>query len=57
MQQNDHEDTIYSYLGELGERNQENSSRDDLLLVEENQRQSIQTNYSFNKVVRTPYEK
>lgn len=57
MQQNDHQDTIYSYLGELGERNQENSSRDDLLLVEENQRQSIQTNYSFNKVVRTPYEK
>ena len=57
MQQNDHEDMIYSYLGELGQKNQENTTREDLLLVDENQRQNIQTNYSFNKVVRTPYEK
>lgn len=56
MQQNEHEDTIYAYLGELGEKNQENGSRDEIL-AEENQKQIIQTNYSFNKVVRTPYEK
>lgn len=55
MQQNEHEDAIYSYLGQLGEKNQESSAREDLLLTDQNQRQSIQTNYSFNKVVRTPY--
>lgn len=27
MQQNEHEDTIYAYLGELGEKNQETSER------------------------------
>jgi hypothetical protein len=32
MQQNEHEDTIYSYLGELGEKNQESSACEDLLL-------------------------
>ena len=57
MQQNEHEDTIYAYLGQLGEKNQENGSRDDIILAQENQKQIIQTNYSFNKVVRTPYEK
>ena len=57
MQQNEHEDTIYAYLGELGEKNQESGSREDAILTDEAQKTVIQTNYSFNKVVRTPYEK
>ena len=40
----------------MGEKNQEANARDDLGL-ENDQKQNMQTNYSFNKVVRTPYEK
>lgn len=57
-QQNEHEDAIYAYLGELGEKNQETSSgKFDMLPFDDNQKLTGQTNYSVNKVVRTPYEK
>lgn len=58
MQQNEHEDIIYAYLGELGEKHQEQSGqRMDIMITDENQKLTGQTNYSINKVVRTPYEK
>ena len=57
MQQNEHEDVIYAYLGELGEKYQEASSNRIEMTYEESQKLTGQTNYSVNKVVRTPYEK
>ncbi len=57
IQQNELEDTIYAFLGELGEKNAEPvSNRSEFILHNENQRLTGQTNYSLNKVVRTPYE-
>mgnify|MGYP006933483113 FL=1 len=57
IQQNELEDTIYAFLGELGEKNAKPvSNRSEFILHNENQRLTGQTNYSLNKVVRTPYE-
>jgi hypothetical protein len=44
-------------LGELGEKNAEPvNNRSEFILQNESQRLTGQTNYSLNKVVRTPYE-
>ena len=44
-------------MGELGEKNAEPvSNRSEFILHNESQRLTGQTNYSLNKVVRTPYE-
>ncbi len=57
MQQNEIEDNIYAFLGELGEKNAEfsNNRTSDCLILPD-QKVAGHTNYSINKVVRTPYE-
>jgi hypothetical protein len=57
MQRNELEDNIYTFLGELGEKNVEPiSSRAEIINFANDQKLTGQTNYSVNKVIRTPYE-
>ena len=57
IQQNELEDNIYTFLGELGERNIEPAAqRAEVINFSNDQKLTGQTNYSVNKVIRTPYE-
>lgn len=57
IQRNELEDNIYTFLGELGEKNVEPiSSRAEIINFANDQKLTGQTNYSVNKVIRTPYE-
>ncbi len=57
IQRNELEDNTYTFLGELGEKNVEPSSnRPEIINFTNEQKLTGQTNYSVNKVIRTPYE-
>jgi hypothetical protein len=57
MQRNELEDNIYTFLGELGEKHVEPASnRTEIINFANDQKLTGQTNYSVNKVIRTPYE-
>lgn len=57
IQRNELEDNTYTFLGELGEKNVEPiSNRPEIINFTNEQKLTGQTNYSVNKVIRTPYE-
>ena len=57
IQRNELEDNIYTFLGELGEKNVEPATtRAEISSFSTDQKLTGQTNYSVNKVIRTPYE-
>lgn len=57
IQRNELEDNIYTFLGELGEKHVEPiSNRAEIINFANDQKLTGQTNYSVNKVIRTPYE-